>query len=377
MIDTYPATLAIVAYHLSDGYQTAFGGMRRAFYAGHPLNYVPDMRFDGLFDPQPPDYYPMDYTDYQSEFLARRAIATDTTIELVPRQVDGDDFEVTAHVCVEAGGASKTMRVLLAWVLDTYPGLELFHTNTCRGGVNVGDITVDPGTCQDISTAFTFDSVSWTNRTEIQLIGWVQAPLPTHPAEVYQATKLHWPDLVPGFTYDPQVVFATVPVQFSDQTTGTVDSWEWDFGDGGTSTEQNPIHTFTQLGSIPVTLRVAGSGWSLATTENVEVWDAVPPAPGFSYSPTSPATGQTVYFFDTSTGYATSWAWDFSDGGTSTEQNPTHVFAAGGLYTVTLTATNQWGSDSVSQVVEIGDADTVFSDGFEGTDTTAWSVSVP
>lgn len=59
-----------------------------------------------------------------------------------------------------------------------------------------------------------------------------------------------------------------------------------------------------------------------------------------------------VTFTDTSTGGPTSWLWDFGDGDTSTLQNPTHFYSYGGTYEVTLTATNDCGSDSVSRVVE-------------------------
>jgi PKD repeat protein len=60
-----------------------------------------------------------------------------------------------------------------------------------------------------------------------------------------------------------------------------------------------------------------------------------------------------VTFTDTSTGTPTSWAWDFGDGATSTDQNPTHKFAPGD-YTVTLRATNANGSTSVTHSVQVG-----------------------
>ncbi len=375
LITNNPDTLALVVYHRSDGYQSSFGGVRWSFYNGY---YIPDMRYDGLFTYTPPDEYPMEYTDFASEFAARAAVPSDVAISLAPRQLEDDDFEVTAHVCVEAGGAAKTMRAWVSYMLDTYPGKNT-HVNTNRGGMALGDVTVSPGQCQDVTNTLAVEPIAWANRTEIQLVGWAQAPLADPPAEVYQATKTHWPDLAPAFGYSPQLVFATVPVQFTDATTGSasVVSRQWDFGDGGTSTDQNPVHIFTQVGTHPVTLRVDGEVWSLTSTQSVEVWDAVPPAPGFHYSPAAPAVGQTVYFFDTTAGYATGWAWDFGDGGTSTEPNPSHAFAGTGLFTVTLTATNQWGNDSAPQVIEVGDADGVFSDGFESGSSSDWSVTTP
>lgn len=55
--------------------------------------------------------------------------------------------------------------------------------------------------------------------------------------------------------------------------------------------------------------------------------------------------GNTVTFTDNSNGSPTSWLWDFGDGNTSTQQNPTHTYSTAGTYTVTLTATNGFGSD--------------------------------
>lgn len=76
---------------------------------------------------------------------------------------------------------------------------------------------------------------------------------------------------------------------------------------------------------------------------------ADPPTADFSATPRAGDPPLTVAFTDLSTGAPTSWAWDFGDGGTSTSENPTHVYAAHGSYTVTLTATNAYGSDTASK----------------------------
>jgi PKD repeat protein len=71
-----------------------------------------------------------------------------------------------------------------------------------------------------------------------------------------------------------------------------------------------------------------------------------PPAADFSGNPTSGPAPLIVYFSDLSTGNPTSWSWTFGDGGTSTAQNPSHQYQTDGTYTVSLTATNENGSDS-------------------------------
>lgn len=71
----------------------------------------------------------------------------------------------------------------------------------------------------------------------------------------------------------------------------------------------------------------------------------VPPVSSFTASPTSGAAPLNVTFTDTSTGTPTSWLWNFGDGETSTEQNPTHTYEEPGIYTVSLIASNDAGSD--------------------------------
>jgi PKD repeat protein len=77
-----------------------------------------------------------------------------------------------------------------------------------------------------------------------------------------------------------------------------------------------------------------------------------PPTVNFTFSPSTPVTGQAVQFTDTSTGSPTSWSWNFGDGGTSTVQNPTHTFGTG-AYQVSLTASNAGGSNTKTQTVVV------------------------
>lgn len=78
----------------------------------------------------------------------------------------------------------------------------------------------------------------------------------------------------------------------------------------------------------------------------------VAPVAGFEASVQGGCSGS-VSFVDASTQVPQSWSWDFGDGTVSTEQNPTHTYAASGTYSVTLIATNVIGSDSFSQSVTI------------------------
>ena len=90
-----------------------------------------------------------------------------------------------------------------------------------------------------------------------------------------------------------------------------------------------------------------------AITFSGEQETAAPPVTAFTASPTAGLAPLTVQFTDLSGGRPTSWHWDFGDGTSSTEQNPTHTYASPGTYTVTLTVTNAHGTDSSSQTLHV------------------------
>ena len=125
----------------------------------------------------------------------------------------------------------------------------------------------------------------------------------------------------------------------SSDPDGTIVSYLWDFGDGGTSTGQNPTYAYSQAGSYTVTLTVTDDDSATDTdTTSATVADTGPVA-DFTASPTSGPAPLTVTFTDASTSYdgVVSWAWDFGDGETSTDQNPTHIYDEQGSYTVSVT----------------------------------------
>jgi len=253
------------------------------------------------------------------------------------------------------------------------------------------------------------------------------------------------------------VLLANEVAYFTDESLYGATAWEWNFGDGGTSTDQNPVHTFAVSGvynvsltvhnchgtdvivipvevsdyiifcDVPETNRASGviydsggengtyydneyctllidpcnaqsitltmdelelefgfdyltvydgdnpNGMPIATFNGTSLQQPVTAVSGkmyllftsdvsyvqsgfrmsytsniitpnsssgaFTASATSPVAGETVFFTNQSAGHPVSWLWNFGDGGTSTEPNPMHVFAAQGNYTVTLTVT--------------------------------------
>ena len=119
---------------------------------------------------------------------------------------------------------------------------------------------------------------------------------------------------------------------------GTIVSYLWDFGDGETSTEQNPIHVYAQDGNYDVWLTVTDDDYATDEEMTMTLVVDVDPVADFSASPISGTEPLPVELSDLSASYdmISSWLWDFGDGVTSTEQNPVHVFSEG-TYTVSLT----------------------------------------
>ncbi|WP_144393522.1 PKD domain-containing protein [Pleionea sediminis] len=151
-------------------------------------------------------------------------------------------------------------------------------------------------------------------------------------------------------------------VSFTDESSAgdddyPIQSHEWSFGDGQSSMEQNPTHTYTNSGSYTVELTVTdtnGGTSSISKQVTVSTTDVVPDA-SFNHS----ANGFVVSFTDTSTdsdGTITQWSWDFDDGNTSSDANPTHDFGTAGTYFVSLTVTDNDGNvDTESKEIVLTD----------------------
>jgi PKD repeat protein len=144
----------------------------------------------------------------------------------------------------------------------------------------------------------------------------------------------------------------------SSDPDGTIASYRWTFGDGATATTQNPSHTYTTGGTFTVTLTVTDNQSATGNVSHTVTVTAPPPPnqpPVAAFS--SSCTQLTCSFTSTSNdpdGSITSYAWTFGDGVTSTAQNPSHTYTAGGTFTVTLTVTdNQSATGNVSHTVTV------------------------
>jgi PKD repeat protein len=153
------------------------------------------------------------------------------------------------------------------------------------------------------------------------------------------------------FTYSPSNPTAGAQIQFTDKSTGSITSWSWQFGDGGTSNQKNPTKTYSTAGSYNVKLTVSDGTTSNSMTQTVTVVASL--AADFTLSPNSPAVGQEVQFLDNSQGSPTSWSWDFGDGGKTTAKNPTHTYSQAGAYSVKLVISDGTNSSTKSKSLTV------------------------
>ncbi len=154
---------------------------------------------------------------------------------------------------------------------------------------------------------------------------------------------------VADFTANTTSITEGYSINFTDLSTKTPTSWSWNFGDGGTSTSKNPSHSYSTAGTYTVSLTATNAYGSDTETKNnyitVNIASYVP-VTNFTVNTTMIIVGGTVNFTDLSTNSPTSWSWNFGDGGTSTSENPSNTYSTEGTYTVSLTATNTYGSDT-------------------------------
>ncbi|QSG15668.1 PKD domain-containing protein [Halapricum desulfuricans] len=164
-----------------------------------------------------------------------------------------------------------------------------------------------------------------------------------------------------NFTPSDTAVGVGETVQFNDTSTdfdGVVQSWQWDFDDGTTSTGRNPTHNYSQPGNYTVSLTVTDDDGATDTVSR-EIEVSQPPTASFTYDCTG--TNCTFDASDSSDpdGTIQTYEWDWTDDGavdqTTTTATTTHTYDQAGTYTVTLVVTDDDGvTDTVRQTVSTG-----------------------
>ncbi|WP_319579327.1 PKD domain-containing protein [uncultured Methanospirillum sp.] len=143
------------------------------------------------------------------------------------------------------------------------------------------------------------------------------------------------------FTATPLEGCAPHSVQFSTAPPASLaEKQKWDFGDGETSTENNPFHSYQFPGIYSVTLvkEFPDRQENVTKSDYIQVYEV--PHPSFSMNPSSGVAPATITFTDTTTGYESKRSWDFGDDVTGTEARMEHQYTQEGVFNVSLTV---WG----------------------------------
>ncbi len=148
----------------------------------------------------------------------------------------------------------------------------------------------------------------------------------------------------PTAAFSDNTAAGTLTTTFTDLSTNA-SGWYWDFGDGNTSTSQNPVHNYASVGWYTITL-IASNPCSPNDTIIDSILVCTPPVVGFTYTVAPDSVD-----FTNLTVYGSTSSWDFGDGNTSTSTNPTYAYAANGTYNACLISTNICGADTICMAI--------------------------
>ena len=170
-----------------------------------------------------------------------------------------------------------------------------------------------------------------------------------------------------GYSQNPQALFSSnidsgctpLTVQYNNASVNAA-SYLWDFGNGATSTLENPVNVYFTPGIYTVSLTITSNSGSSDTYSAVDAVTVIAqPAADFSAQNTSSCLSGNAITFINNADNSSSWIWDFGDGNTSTTENPAHSYSSSGNYTVTMIAHND---EECSAVISKSSYINIFSD---------------
>lgn len=168
---------------------------------------------------------------------------------------------------------------------------------------------------------------------------------------------------VASFSYADTIGCEPLLTIFIDSSTiqnGTITSWNWDFGDGSTSSSQSPVHQYSQTGNYLITLTVSSQdGCTDAVSSQLQTTVFPKPDAQFSLTPNPAELGEDILFNDQSIN-ASTWYWTFGDGTSSTQQNPTHAYNTQNTFIISLVVTNSTCIDSIDATLTVQEDITLY-----------------
>ncbi|ACU64315.1 DUF7948 domain-containing protein [Chitinophaga pinensis] len=170
----------------------------------------------------------------------------------------------------------------------------------------------------------------------------------------------------------PDSTCVPATIEFQNTTSGG-ETFSWNFGDGGTSTDVNPVHIYNTPGVYTVTMQAVDNNTCNRTDDTSMVITVfAPPTADFTYSPTTPTENTPTTFSNQSSPDAVKFLWEFGDGDGSTAVNPVYQYNRTGVYDVYLISTNSAGcSDTAHKqvsaiVIPLFDIPSAFSPNRDG-----------
>ncbi len=160
------------------------------------------------------------------------------------------------------------------------------------------------------------------------------------------------------FYWEPEIPTDMQEVHFYDNSTGDIIAWIWYFGDGSSSTEQNPTHIYEDNGTYTVRLVIISSSGATDYVEKQITVENIPPVADagediISNNLTVIFNGSLSYDVD---GSVVAWHWEFGDGNAADGEVVSHTYEEEGIYIVNLTVEDNdgdAGNDSIEVMVDI------------------------
>ncbi len=265
--------------------------------------------------------------------------------------MDEGTYTVTLTVNNSAGSSTLAKEGYIAVFPDIIVGGDkgyyLIHSNV--GGAEVyfnGDWfagTIENGTlCVEVSTtgtplwSYTVQKCGYFPLTQEN----TQHPAKDETVHLYANLTAPKEPLIADFSANVTSGAAPLSVGFTCQNIGIAHTWNWSFGDGMYSEEEDPVHTYTSDGTYTVSLHLTNSACQEDTMEKVgfiTVGQEPPFSAGFTVMPAHGTAPLTVQVTDASTGNPTTFLYEFGDGFRSMAENPVHTYRFPGTYAITQT----------------------------------------
>jgi len=289
----------------------------------------------------------------------------------IPSSLSSGTHTITASV-TDAGGKTATDQIMVT--VNAAPTVAI--TSPQEDGITVqfGDSVTFAGSAMDLEDGDLSSSIQWSSSIDNALGTGASINVSTLSTGVHTITAsvtdtggktgadsitltVIAPAPVASFAANPTTGVAPLQVAFTDQSTGAIDAWQWDFGDTTTSSGQSPTHVYTAPGTYTASLTVSGPGGTDTLSHQIVVNAPPPAAPvaSFTVNPPAGTAPLTVTLNSTSTGEITSWVWSFTGVGSGAVSgaNVSHTFLSPGVWTATLLVSGPGGSSMAIRPITV------------------------